>query len=83
VYQLFLTVCAVLGVGLIPGAAGILLAQQNAFRLLMYKYDWLETQSEEEYLKARKNVPWDELLAEDMESLGPRTFRNFIFPWKH
>ena len=30
----------------------------------------------------RNDVPWDELIADDKESLGPRNWKSFVFPWK-
>jgi len=65
-----------------PGVSGVILAYNNALRLRMYKYDWLETQSGLSRKEARRRIPWDELLAEDKENLGPRDFKSFIFPWK-
>lgn len=62
---------------LIPGPAGALLWIDNNLRLLIYKYDYLEENPE-----AGKNIPWRVLVLEDNEKIGPRTFRNTIFPWK-
>ncbi len=67
---------------MIPGVFGVVLAQNEAFRLLMHKYDWIERHPELEYRVARKSVPWTELLADERETLGERSLRNFIFPWK-
>ena len=67
---------------LIPGLAGIALAQTNAFRLRLYKYDWLEQHTDLTPKEARKHIPGGELIAEDRETLGPRSFKSFIFPWK-
>ena len=61
---------------------GVLLAQNEAFRLLMHKYDWIEKHPELEYRVARKAVPWAELLANERETLGDRSLLHFIFPWK-
>ena len=30
----------------------------------------------------KKHIPWKELVTEDRENVGPRTLKNFIFPWK-
>lgn len=65
-----------------PGITGIILGYNNALRLRMYKYDWLEKQTEFSPKQARRHIPWDELLAEDRETLGPRDLKSFIFPWK-
>ena len=68
---------------IVPGFAGVILAQNDAFRLRMYKYDWIEKNPDLDFKTARKSVPWAELLAEDEEIVGPRTFRSFFFPWKY
>jgi hypothetical protein len=63
---------------LFPGPAGILLFLDEALRLRLLKYDWLEANPEAN----RRKIPWDELLIEEREKTGTRTFKNFIFPWK-
>jgi len=68
---------------IVPGFAGVILAQNDAFRLRMYKYDWIEKNPDLDFKTARKSIPWEELLAEDEEIVGPRTFRSFFFPWKY
>ncbi|MBQ8013268.1 MAG: hypothetical protein IJ257_02575 [Treponema sp.] len=72
---------------ILPGLNGILLSSTNALRLRLYKYDWIEKMSENDPAFAtdrdkRNEVPWDELLADDKESLGPRKLSSFLFPWK-
>ena len=32
--------------------------------------------------KERRQIPWEELIYEDRETLGPRKLKSFIFPWK-
>ena len=81
-YTLILAALSVFLAFLVPGFTGIVLAQNNAFRLRLYKYDWLEKQTDVSPKEARKHIPWGELIAEDRETLGPRTFKSFIFPWK-
>ena len=81
-YTLILAAISVFLAFLVPGFAGIALAQNNAFRLRLYKYDWLEQHSDLTPKEARKHIPWGELIAEDRETLGPRTLKSFIFPWK-
>lgn len=61
-----------------PGLAGMALALDVAVRLRMKKYDWLEANPGAN----RKKVPWDELLEEDKDLVGPRTLKGMIFPWK-
>ncbi|GHU07557.1 hypothetical protein FACS1894151_02070 [Spirochaetia bacterium] len=68
---------------LFPGPAGIILFTDEALRLRLMKYDWLEENppGEGENPKKRK-IPWDALLIDEREKTGTRTLRNFIFPWK-
>lgn len=61
-----------------PGPCGILLFLDQALRLRLLKYDWLEANPGAD----RRKIPWDALLVEEREKTGVRTFRNFIFPWK-
>ncbi len=49
-----------------------------AFKLRLYKYDYLEEHPD---CKAR-DIPWDELLADDRDKVGKRSFKGMIFPWK-
>jgi len=63
---------------LMPGPAGILLFLDEALRLRLLKYDYLETNPDAD----RKKIPWEELLAADRENTGTRSLRGFIFPWK-
>jgi len=81
-YSLLLIVITPFMAFLAPGFSGLLLAWNNAFKLRMYKYDWMELHPEIPIQKARKQIPWEELLAEDRETVGTRTIRNLIFPWK-
>lgn len=82
IYTILLLVLSVLLAFLVPGISGVLLAQNNALKLRLYKYDWLEENPDIVNKKEGKNIPWDELLADDDEIIGPRTFKNLIFPWK-
>jgi len=61
-----------------PGPVGILLYLDEALRLRLLKYDYLEANPGVN----RRKIPWDALLIEERERTGTRTFRNFIFPWK-
>ena len=64
----------------IHGIAGITLAYNNALRLRLFKYDWME-ENPNLSPKEFKKVPWDELLAEEKNILGPRSLRSFFFAW--
>lgn len=61
-----------------PGPAGALLFLDQALRLRLLKYDWLEENSEAN----RRKIPWDAILIEEREKTGNRSLKNFIFPWK-
>jgi hypothetical protein len=67
---------------LLPGPAGVLLFLDEALRLRLLKYDWLEANPDETGSKKRRKIPWDEILIDEREKTGTRSFRNFIFPWK-
>jgi len=61
-----------------PGPAGILLYLDEALRLRLLKYDWLEANPGAN----RRKIPWDALLIDEREKTGTRSLKNFIFPWK-
>jgi hypothetical protein len=61
-----------------PGPVGVLLYLDEALRLRLLKYDYLEANPEAD----RKKIPWDALLIDEREKTGNRTLKNFIFPWK-
>ncbi|HKL86301.1 MAG TPA: hypothetical protein VJ861_08225 [Treponemataceae bacterium] len=82
IYSLVLFVLSLFLVMLVPGFTGILLAHNEAFRLRMYKYDWMEKNTDLDPVKARKSIPWEELLEDDEDTVGHRSFKSFIFPWK-
>jgi hypothetical protein len=77
-YNLATLVLSALLAFLIPGPAGILLFTDEALRLRLLKYDYLEANPE----ASRKKIPWDVLLIEERERTGTRSLRSFIFPWK-
>ncbi|PIE05109.1 MAG: hypothetical protein CSA76_00745 [Spirochaetales bacterium] len=60
------------------GPAGFQLYMDGALRLLMFKYDWMETHQG----ARKKDVPWYELLFDERERVGKRTLKGMIFPWK-
>jgi hypothetical protein len=61
-----------------PGPVGVLLYLDEALRLRLLKYDYLDANPEAD----RKKIPWDALLIDEREKTGNRTLKNFIFPWK-
>lgn len=77
IYSLLTTILSILFAFLIPGFTGLCLLHQDATKLILYKYDYLEEADAD-----RKNIPWDRLLYNDKESVGHRSLKNMIFPWK-
>jgi uncharacterized membrane protein YesL len=75
---LVILVASVFTALLLPGIATILLWWNVAFKLRLYKYDWLEQNPGAN----RRRIPWDALLVEDRERVGKRTLKGMIFPWK-
>ncbi len=87
VLNIILFIVSIVTFSIIPGLSGLSLSCMNALRLRLYKYDWIEKMNAEDpdfinNRDKRAEVPWDELLKEDSETLGPRTLTSFIFPWK-
>lgn len=81
-YGFVLLLLSIFFMGLAPSVSGMVLARVNALRLRLYKYDYLELHPELKTKSERKDIPWEELIYEDRETLGPRKFRSFLFPWK-
>jgi len=81
-HTIVLLIISVFIVLLVPGPAGILLFLDEALRLRLLKYDWLEANPDETGSKKRRKIPWDEILIDEREKTGTRSFRSFIFPWK-
>lgn len=69
---------SVVTLGFFPGILGISLWFQVVFKFVMAKYEWIEANPQED----SKKVPWNIILAADMEKVGPRSFKSLIFPWK-
>ena len=76
-----LTALSVMTAGLFPGFVGVLLWNQTAVKILLYKYDYLETLPEGESRRKAK-IPWAILLKEESERVGKRTLKGMFFPWK-
>ncbi|MBP5156800.1 MAG: hypothetical protein ILP18_02880, partial [Treponema sp.] len=71
----------IFSLGILNGPATISVTCTEALRLRLYKYDWYEVNpglTKEE----RKEVPWEDLIANDRKLLGPRRWKSFLFPWK-
>ena len=78
VYNVILLILTVVTMGFIPGVAGMNLACHDAIKLMMLKYDYLEANPDTD----RRHLPWDDILFDEREKVGPRSLRNMIFPWK-
>lgn len=81
-YNIVMIALSVLFVGFFPSIAGISIANTNSLRIRLYKYDYLEEHPELKTKRERSRIPWEELIYEDRQTLGPRKLRSFIFPWK-
>lgn len=81
IYTFILIVLSVFLMGFVPSLSGIVLAQVNALRLRLYKYDYLEAHPELTST-GRKSIPWEELIYDDRETLGPHKLKQTFFPWK-
>ncbi len=68
----------ILTLGFFPGILGLSIWLQVCFKFVMAKYEWIEANPEADH----KKVPWNVILAEDMEKVGPRSLKSLIFPWK-
>lgn len=77
-YSIFCLALTIFTIGIIPGITGMQLASQDAMKLLMFKYDYLEDNPDAN----PKKIPWDDLLYEEKEKVGPRSLKSMIFPWK-
>lgn len=71
-------VLSLLTATMIPGVSGISLSRMDTTKLLMLKYDFLEANPD----CTRKDINWEDLLYEERQLVGPRSFKGMIFPWK-
>ena len=63
---------------LIPGITFVMILLNTALKLRLLKYDYLEENTNAN----PKKIPWDILLEEERKSVGKRTLKGMIFPWK-
>jgi len=78
IHNILALLISIIFVFMFPGPVGVLLYLDEALRLRLLKYDYLEANPEAD----RKKIPWDTLLIDEREKTGTRTLKNFIFPWK-
>lgn len=81
-YNIVMLALSVVCIGFFPSIAGISIANTNSLRIRLYKYDYLEEHPELKTKRERSRIPWEELIYEDRQTLGPRKLRSFLFPWK-
>ena len=80
-FSLLITIILSVFIFTLPGF--FLLYLDQALRLRLLKYDWLDARAaEQETGQNRIKVPWKELLAEEREKTGERGLKSLIFPWK-
>ena len=77
-HNLLVLLISMLFAMMFPGPVGVLLYLDEALRLRLLKYDYLEENPDAN----RRKIPWDALLIDEREKTGTRSFRSFIFPWK-
>ena len=78
IYNIICVAFSVFTMGIIPGITGMQLAAEDAIRLIMMKYDYLEENPDAD----RKHIPWEDILYDEKEKVGPRSLKNMLFPWK-
>jgi hypothetical protein len=61
---------------LLPGPGGLLLFLDEALRIRLLKYDWLEENP------GHRKIPWNLLLKDEREKTGSRGIKGLLFPWK-
>ena len=81
-HNVIMLIPSILMFGFCPSVAGMLIANTNALRIRLYKYDYLEQHPELKTKAERRKIPWEELIYDDREALGPRKLKSFLFPWK-
>lgn len=84
-YNLSLALASAAMLGSAPGLTGLTLSRVNFLRLLLKKYDYLEKldqANEPQNSPARRKIPWNDLLKNEIEMTGVRSFKMFVFPWK-
>jgi len=82
IHNIILLALSIVFLGMVPAWTGMLIAQTDALRLRLYKYDYLEEHPELQSKYQRKKIPWEELIYDDKETLGPRKLKTLLFPWK-
>ena len=75
---IFILAVSVFTAFLIPGVTSVLVWHQDALKLRLSKYDYLEKNPGAN----RREIPWETLLIDERKRVGHRTFRGMIFPWK-
>ena len=78
IHNILALIISVVFLFMFPGPVGVFLYLDEALRLRLLKYDYLDANPQADC----KKIPWDALLIDEREKTGNRTLKNFIFPWK-
>jgi len=78
-YSMVILILSIITALIMPGISAVLLLHQDAVRLRLYKYDWME----ENPGRKKSEIPWEVLVREDMDIIGKRSLKGMIFPWKN
>jgi len=76
--SIVIIVISAITLSLFPGIVGLVLWQQTALKLRLYKYDHLEANPN----TPKNAIPWDHLLREESDRIGHRTLKGMFFPWR-
>lgn len=71
-------VLSLFAVFIFPGPASMLLLVDEAVRLSLLKYEYINANPGTN----RRRIPWELILEDDRERTGTRSLRSIIFPWK-
>ncbi len=61
----------------LPGLSSVAVLRNNAVRLLLIRYDWMEEKHVD-----RHHIIVSDMLASENAAVGHRTLKDFFFPWK-
>jgi len=63
---------------MIPSFSGVQLIINDAVKIRLLKYEYLEANPNAN----RRKIPWHEVMFEEEELVGKRSFKSMLFPWK-
>ncbi len=74
---IFIICISVFVIFIIPGLAAVFIWLNTGFKILLYKYDYLDRNPD----AVGKKIPWKELIKDDIAQIGKRTLKNMFLPW--